>query len=86
MSLSVKERLKQLGIELVHDERVELDKAIEQATKKKCDEGVHLIPDIVFVQLVDAVICKMRKNRKSKIINNLDNEILENVEAEEIPA
>ena len=91
MSLSVKERLKQFGIELIHDQRVELDKDIEKLTKKKCDEGIHDISDTLFLSLVNSVRTRneTKDEPESEIIitkekkKTHEEEILENVEYEQ---
>jgi len=67
MSVKVWERLRQLMIELDHEERVELDKEIEQSTDKPCDEGVDDLLDGEFILLVNKVKKKKKKKKMSII-------------------
>ena len=40
MSIKVKIRLMNLGVETTHEERRDLDRLIEERTAKYCDEGI----------------------------------------------
>jgi len=60
MSLSVKERLKRLGIEITRVEREHLDREIEEVTGMNCDQGVHLLTIDEFKALVE----KIKKKKK----------------------
>ena len=66
MSRRVKERLKRMLLLLKtdHDDRVELDKKIEEKTGKYCDIGVDDLSDEEILDLLRAIW----KKRKKKVL------------------
>lgn len=64
MSMKVKERLKLMGIEITHEERLDVDKEIEDKTGVWCEYGVTLISDDDVKEIVD----KVKKKKKKKIL------------------
>ena len=71
LSIKVKERLAEEGIETTHEERVALDMAIEQRTGKWCDEGVKDLTPAQFRELVKSVKERLRA-RKAREAAGLD--------------
>lgn len=71
MSIKVKERLAEEGIETTHEERVALDLAIEAKTGKWCDEGVRDLSAGEFRELVKSVKERLRA-RKAREAAGLD--------------
>ena len=75
MSTKVKERLKNLMLELDHDERVLLDNALEQLylakggiivkEEKGCDKIIEQIPDKDLIEIVSRI---KKKRQKKKIL------------------
>ncbi len=61
MSNKVKDRLQKLKLELDHVERQLLDRALEHATKKSCDEAVDMLTDAQFTELVQRIKTKKKK-------------------------
>jgi len=64
VSRRVRERLRKLGIfhTTTHEERLELDRIIEERTGKDCDEGVDLLTDSELLLLLREA--RMRLKRK----------------------
>jgi hypothetical protein len=64
MSYAIRERLasfplpdmKTLLDKTTHEQRIEIDKRIEEYTGKYCDEGVYDLTDDEFLEIVDAVL------------------------------
>jgi hypothetical protein len=80
MSTKVKERLKKLLLEMTHEERQELDKALEQlmiaeygfiATKETelpCDVMIEKISDEQLKQIVARIKKKRKKKKQEEMI------------------
>lgn len=62
MSIKVKEWLKRLGIELSHEERIQIDHEIEFLTGLSCDDGVTQLSQRQFLDIVEKV-----RRRKKKV-------------------
>jgi len=64
MSRRVKERLKRMGIldRTDHEDRVELDRLIEERTGKPCDDGVDELTDDDLLDLLKRIW--KRRNKK----------------------
>jgi hypothetical protein len=45
MSIKVREWLRKLGIETIHQERQEIDREIERRTGRYCDDGIALLSE-----------------------------------------
>lgn len=65
MSRIVKDRLRMMGIlhETDHDERVQLDKLIEEKTGKYCDIGVLELTDRELGELLAEARRRLRKKK-----------------------
>ncbi len=63
MSVKVKEWLKRLGIEVGHEERIEIDREIEVLTGKPCDEGIDWLSEQEFLYIVEKI--RRRKEKRS---------------------
>ena len=63
MSKRVKERLKRMEIldRTDHEDRVELDRLIEEKTGKPCDEGVDELSDEDILDLLTLIWRKRKK-------------------------
>ena len=71
MSTKVKERLKSMLLEMTHEERVELDNALEQLflqmggilikDEKACDTMIEQIPDDKLREIVKRIKAKKKK-------------------------
>ena len=61
MSTKVKERLSLLGIDTIHEERVDIDKEIEAYTGRYCDAAVGSLSDSEFRAIVERVKQRPRK-------------------------
>ncbi len=63
MSKRVKERLKRMEIldRTDHEDRVELDRLIEEKTGKPCDEGVDELSDEDILDLLRLIWIKRKK-------------------------
>lgn len=66
MSIKVKEWLKRLGIETTHEDRLEIDRAIESMTGMPCDEAVGILTEQQFMDLVNGI--KRKKGKPVKIL------------------
>ena len=66
MSRRVKERLRRMDVlqKTDHEDRVELDKKIEEKTGKYCDTGVDDLSDEEILDLLRAIW----KKRKKKVL------------------
>jgi len=66
VSKRVKERLKLMGLleKTDHEDRVELDRRIEERTGKPCDEGVDRLSDEDILDLLTLIW----KKRKKKVL------------------
>jgi len=66
MSRRVKERLKRMGIldRTDHEDRVELDRLIEERTGKPCDDGVDELTDDEVLDL----LTRIWKRRRKKVL------------------
>ena len=72
MSTRVKERLKQLALEMTHEERVYLDEALDKLAmsqgvilvkgEKPCDKIIEEIPDDKLTEIVRRI--KLKKKKK----------------------
>lgn len=70
MSTKVKERLKKLALEMTHEERMELDQALDKIAMrlglivvgKPCDTMIEKIPDDKLREIVIRIKRKKRKN------------------------
>jgi hypothetical protein len=63
MSSKVKERLKRLMLELLHEERIFLDNSLEQLTGKTCDEAIEMLSDEQIKDIVEKIKIKKRKKK-----------------------
>lgn len=63
MSIKVKELLKLLGIETTHEERLEIDRIIEEITGKYCDEGIDELSREEFIQIVYEAKKRIRRKK-----------------------
>ena len=71
MSSKVKERLKSMLLEMTHEERIELDNALEQLflqmggilvkDEKACDTMIEQIPDDKLREIVKRIKTKKKK-------------------------
>jgi len=61
MSILVKRLLESLGIETTHEERLEIDRLIEEVTGKYCDEGVLELSKEEFLEIVKEAKKRVRK-------------------------
>ncbi len=66
MSRKVKERLELMRVlaQTTHEDRVELDRLIEEKTGKPCDEGVYELSDEDILDLLRLIW----KKRKKKVL------------------
>lgn len=62
MSNKIKERLKQLMLELDHEGRTLFDRMIERASGKTCDNAIELMTD----EQVRKVVMKIKESQKKK--------------------
>ena len=62
MSIRVKRRLGVLGIETAHEERVEIDRLIEERKEEYCDSAVEKMSNSELIAIVDEM--RQRKKRK----------------------
>ncbi len=67
MSIKVFERLARMMIETTHEERKEIDQEIEDKTGKYCDEGVDDLSDTEFIEILNKVKRKKKKQRKIEL-------------------
>lgn len=69
MSKWVKERLRKMELlqKTDHEDRVELDKKIEEKTGKYCDEGVDDLTDDEILELLN-LIWKKKKKKKAQLM------------------
>ncbi len=70
MSIKVHERLKQVGVDiqpLTHEDKLAIDKKIEEKTNKNCDEGVEDLSDEEILEIANWIIRKKKKKKKIKI-------------------
>jgi len=65
----VKERLRKMELlqKTDHEDRVELDKKIEEKTGKYCDEGVDDLTDDEILELLN-LIWKKKKKKKAQLM------------------
>jgi len=63
MSVVVKDRLRKSGLLhlTTHEDRVEIDRIIEEITGMYCDEGAKLLSDDEFLEIVESVLRKRKK-------------------------
>ena len=71
MSTKVKERLKQMALEMTHEERVYLDEALDKIAisqgvilvkgEKPCDKIIEEIPDDKLTEIVRRIKIKKKK-------------------------
>lgn len=61
MSIKVKLLLEALNIETTHEERMEIDRIIEERTGLHCDEGVELLSREEFIAIVQEAKRRIRK-------------------------
>lgn len=68
MSDRVKERLMLMRVlrQTTHDDRVELDRRIEEKTRKHCDDGVADLTDEEIMELLRQIWEEKRKPWKKK--------------------
>jgi len=68
MSRKVKERLMLMRVlrQTTHDDRVELDRRIEEKTGKYCDDGVAELTDEEIMELLRQIWEKKRKPWEKK--------------------
>lgn len=68
MSRRVKERLELMRVlaQTTHEDRVELDKRIEEKTGKYCDDGVDELTDEEIMELLRQIWEEKRKPWKKK--------------------
>ncbi len=66
MSRRVKERLRLMRVlaQTTHEERVELDRRIEEKTGKYCDIGVYLLTDEEIMEILRKIWEKKKKKKK----------------------
>jgi len=66
MSRRVKERLSRMRVlrQTTHEDRVELDKRIEEKTGKPCDIGVYELTDEEIMELLRQIWGKKKKKKK----------------------
>lgn len=76
MSIVVKQRVAELGIETTHEERIALDNIIEEMTHVYCDEGVKQLTDAEVREAVR--VAKERAKKKQQ-----EDELLTNGEQAE---
>lgn len=67
MSIVVKDRLRKSGLLhfTTHEDRVEIDRIIEELTGMYCDEGIKLLTDNEFLEIVESVL-KRKKRKKTE--------------------
>ena len=63
MSRKVKQRLDALRILTEHEERVEIDKVVEEKTGKYCDDGIDEISDEELRHIVEEARKRLKKKR-----------------------
>jgi hypothetical protein len=69
LSIKVKEWLKRLGIEVSHEERVQIDREIEYLTGLACDVGIGQLSERQFLDIVDKVRRRKKKgNERSQVL------------------
>jgi hypothetical protein len=68
MSIVVKDRLRKSGLLhfTTHKDRVEIDRVIEELTGMYCDEGVKLLSDSEFLEIVESVLRRKKKRKKTE--------------------
>ncbi|GAI76622.1 unnamed protein product [marine sediment metagenome] len=66
MSRRVKERLRLMRVleQTTHEDRVELDRRIEEKTGKYCDDGVDELTNEEIMELLRAIWVKKKKKKK----------------------
>lgn len=69
MSIRVKMRLASMGIlpQTTHEERMELDKLIEERTGMYCDIGVEKLTDVELKQLLEVIRNKKKQKRECEV-------------------
>lgn len=66
MSIVVRLRLRELGLLdlTTHEDRLEIDRVIEEITGLHCDEGVKILSDEEFIEIVESVLRRKRRKKK----------------------
>ena len=70
MSLVVRELLERLGLiwQTTHEDRIEIDREVERATGKNCDEGAKELSEEEFRMLVYRVLARKKKRMEEEAI------------------
>lgn len=68
MSIKVKMRLDALNILTTHEERMEIDRLLEERMGMYCDDAVGLLNDEEFRKLVDEAKKRIPKKRREEAV------------------
>ncbi|HID43628.1 MAG TPA: hypothetical protein EYP30_07665 [Archaeoglobaceae archaeon] len=70
MSIVVKERLRESGLLhlTTHEDRVEIDRMIEEITGMYCDEGVKVLSESEFLEIVESIIRRRKKKKAERTV------------------
>jgi hypothetical protein len=66
VSIKVRQLLELLGIETTHEERLEIDRIIEERTGLYCDEGVDLLTKEEFLEIVYEAKRRLKKRKETE--------------------
>jgi DNA-binding cell septation regulator SpoVG len=69
VSVVVKQKLKEFGLLhlTTHEDRVEIDRIIEETTGLYCDEGAKILSDDEFREIVEHVLRRKRKKVEKSV-------------------
>jgi len=68
LSIKVKIRLDALNILTTHEERMEIDRLLEERMSMYCDDAVGLLNDEEFRKLVDEAKKRIPKKRREEVV------------------